>query len=54
MKTTEQILKDAKNDVKNSYGAKGSFKTENGKLISASANIMYDGYAYTLSLNFQQ
>ncbi len=51
--TVNQILKDAKNDVKNSYGSKGSFKTENGKLISASANIMYDGYAYTLSLNFQ-
>ena len=48
-----QILKDAKNDVKNSYGAKGSFKTENGKLVSASADIMYNGYAYNLSLNFQ-
>ena len=47
-----QLLKDAKSYVKNSYGASGTIKTENGKLKSASTNLMYNGYSYTLNLSF--
>jgi hypothetical protein len=47
-----QLLKDSKSHVKNSYGASGTIKTENGKLKSSSTNLMYNGYSYTLNLSF--
>ena len=50
--TINQLLKDSKSKVKDDYKAKGTIKTENGKLKSASAKITYGGESYQLNISF--
>lgn len=46
------VLKGAKSKVNKNYKADGTLTTENGKLKSAKANIVYSGRAYTLNIDF--
>ncbi len=49
-----QTLKDAKSTVKSFYKANGSITTENGKIKSASAEIVYEGVKFQLTVETMQ